>query len=295
MPPKLTCLIPCRNEEQNIGPCIHSLLGIADEILIADSLSTDRTLDVAREAAGSLGRIVQREYRWSGDFKNWAIPQAEHEWVLLVDADERVTPELAAEILQLLSDGPRHDGYWIYRENYFLGHPVRHAGLQTDCCLRLFRRDLSRYVGENDHAEVQVSTGKVADLKNRFLHYTTWSWDHYLAKLKRYSSYQAEVWYKQGRKPSFLHMVVRPAWRFFRDYFIKLGFLDGSVGFQFVALQTYYVFMKQARLWELHHGQQQMSTPQPAPQLPVVEDIPELEPQRRKAPSKVRSRTANVA
>ncbi len=102
--------------------------------------------------AGSLSASTAR----SGEFKNWAIPQAAHEWVFILDADERITPELAAEIRGELVE-PRHDGYWIYRRNHFMGHPIRFGPWKNDRCLRLFRRDLGRYVGPTDHAEVELS------------------------------------------------------------------------------------------------------------------------------------------
>src|SRR4029077_4810511 len=129
MSAKLTALIPCKNERRNIRPCIESVQDIADEILIADSGSTDGTLDVVRGLGGC--RIIEREYVNSADFKNWAIPQARHEWVLVCDRDERVTPELAGEIQRLLSGEPACDGYSLRRDNFFLGHPIRHCGWNT--------------------------------------------------------------------------------------------------------------------------------------------------------------------
>jgi glycosyltransferase involved in cell wall biosynthesis len=252
MPHKLTCLVPCKNEQSNIRACIASFLDLADEVLIADSGSTDRTMDLAREVTGGRARIIEREYIHSGDFKNWAIPQAAHDWVLLIDADERVTPALAAEVRGLLAAGPPKDGYWIYRDNHFMGRPLRYGGMQNDCCLRLFRRDVSRYVGGNDHAQVAVSTGRVGVLRERLLHYSWWSYDDVLRKIDRYTRYQAQVWHEQGRRPSWLHLCCRPPIRFFRDYILQRGFLDGLPGLQYAGLQAFYTFLKQARLWELH-------------------------------------------
>jgi glycosyltransferase involved in cell wall biosynthesis len=252
MSQKLTCLVPCKNEAANIRACIESFRDFADEILIADSGSTDGTMEIARAAGGERCRIIEREYVHSGDFKNWAIPQARHEWILLVDADERITPELASEICDLLKSGPPHDGYWIYRDNYLFGHPVRYGGLQHDCCLRFFRRDVSRYVGEYDHAQVQVATGRVGTLSAKMTHYSWWSYDAYFRKFDRYTRFQAQLWHALGRKPSFVHLLLRPPIRFVRDYIFQLGFLDGLIGLQYAGLQAFYTFMKQARLWELH-------------------------------------------
>lgn len=257
MPHQLTCLVPCKNEQANIRACIESFRDLADEILIADSGSTDRTMEIAREAAGDKLRLIQREYIHSGDFKNWAIPQARHEWVLLIDADERVTPTLAAEIRALLSAGPPCDGYWIYRDNHFMGRPIRYGGLQHDCCLRFFRRDVSRYVGENDHAQVSVSTGRVGTLRSRCLHYTWWTYDDALRKFDRYTKYQSQVWHVAGRRTNWWQLALRPPIRFFRDYVLQFGFLDGLVGLQYASLQAFYTFLKQARLWERWEAQHQ--------------------------------------
>jgi glycosyltransferase involved in cell wall biosynthesis len=250
MSEKLTVIIPCKNELQNIGACIEAVRGIADELLVADSGSTDGTLDVAR-AAGA--RIIEREYVHSGDFKNWAIPQAAHGWVLIVDADERITQALAAEIRRTLAD-PRRDGYWIGRENYFMGHRVRYSGWSSDCCLRLFRRDLGRYVGNTDHAEVQISTGRVGRLNCRMKHYGIRSYEHLLPKFHRYARIQAELWYRQGHRPSLAQLLLRPILRFVQTYVFRWGFLDGMVGVQICMLTACGVFWKQARLWELHHA-----------------------------------------
>ncbi len=252
---QLTVLIPCKNERKNIRACIDAVRGIADEILIADSGSTDGTLELVRQAGGC--RVIEREYVNSGDFKNWAIPQAQCPWVLIVDADERVTPQLAAEIHRTLQEGPRHDGYWIGRDNFFLGHRIRYSGWGTDCVLRLFRRDLGRYAnGVNltfaDHAEVEVATGNTGWLKRRFDHYSVVSYEQMIHKLNRYTHHQALTWREAGKRPSLAKLVLNGPLRFFHSYVVRWGFLDGAAGFQVCVITGIYSFMKQARLWELH-------------------------------------------
>ena len=256
---RLTVLIPCKNEEKNIRECIESVLPIADEVLVADSGSTDRTMDIAREYP--ICRIVEREYITSGDFKNWAIPQAAYPWVFIIDADERVTAELADEINEILHNGPSRDGYVVYRQNHFMGHPVYYSGSRTDDVLRLFRRDLGRYEGPSDHGDIVVPTGRVGRLQERMLHYTYWTYDQYFQKFNRYTTLQAQQWYAEGRRPSYVKMLCNPAMRFFRHYVLQGGFRDGYVGLQISLLSGFYSFMKQARLWELHHAQ-----PQPNPE-----------------------------
>jgi glycosyltransferase involved in cell wall biosynthesis len=246
---RLTVIIPCKNEREHIRACVESAQRVADELLVADSGSSDGTLEIARK----LGcRIIEREYGTSGEFKNWAIPQARHEWVLVLDADERVTPALAAEVEQVLAD-PCHDGYWIYRRNHFLGHAIRFGPWMNDRCLRLFRRDLGRYVGPTDHAEVQLSCGTVGRLRARMLHYTCASYDQYLPKLSRYAQVQARIWHAAGRRASLTPLLFKFPLRFLQGYVLRLGFLDGLAGLQVCALVAYLSFLKQAYLWQLQN------------------------------------------
>ncbi len=258
MRPKITGLIPCKNEQRNIRECLESLAPICDEIVVADSGSTDRTMDIAREFDNV--RVIEREYRTSGDFKNWAIPQAQHEWIILLDADERLTEPLRTEILNTVA-APTCDGYWIYRANHFMGHPVPYGDSGTDKVVRLFRRDLGRYVGPSDHGEVQLSTGRVGVLNEKMLHYTCWDYDQVFQKFHRYTKLQAEQWHEAGRDTSYLRLFLNPIFRFVREYFFQLGFLNGKAGVQLAMLAAFYSFTKQARLWELNHG-----LPQPIPE-----------------------------
>ncbi len=247
---KLTVIIPCKNEREHIRACILSAQRVANEILVADSGSTDGTLEMAR----GLGcRIIEREYRTSGDFKNWAIPQAAHEWVLIVDADERVTAGLAGEIRGVLAE-PRHDGYWIYRRNHFLGHPVRFGPWRNDRCLRLFRRELGRYVGPTDHAEVDLSSGTAGRLRQRLPHYTCASYAQYLPKVVRYADVQSRVWHAAGRRTGWLQLLLRFPLRFLQGYILRLGFLDGLAGVQVCILVAYQSYLKHAFLWQLQNA-----------------------------------------
>jgi glycosyltransferase involved in cell wall biosynthesis len=258
MKQKLTVIIPCKNERKNIRPCIESAQRVADEVLVADSGSSDGTLDIVRDVGGC--RIVQREYLNSGNFKNWAIPQASHPWVMILDSDERITKRLAQEISDLLNH-PRHDGYHVYRANYFLGHRIRFSGWGRDKVLRLFRRDLGRYVGESDHAEVTVSTGNVGHLRARMDHFTYWTYDQYFQKFHRYTVQGAENKRAAGKRASYLRMALSPPLRFLHCYVVRLGFLDGMAGLQVSALTGLSSFVKQIRLWELEHA-----VPQPDPE-----------------------------
>lgn len=269
MTAKLTVIIPCKNERDNIGPCVASARQIADEVLVADSGSTDGTLEAARDLRC---RIIEREYGTSGDFKNWAIPQAAHEWVFILDADERITPALATEILQALKS-PKHDGYWVHRRNHFMGHPIRFGPWKNDRCLRLFRRDLGRYVGPTDHAEVALSSGTVGRLRERLTHYTCDSYAQYLPKMSRYAEVQARVWQKEGGQPRISHLLLRFPLRFLQGYVWRLGFLDGFAGLQVCFLVAYQSWLKQACLWQLQRGRNWRKADQcefPAQLAPLV-------------------------
>ena len=252
MSTSLTALVTCKNERENIGPCLDSLAPIADEILVADSGSTDGTLQYLQERGDC--RVVEREYVTAIDFKNWAIPQAANDWVLVLDADERVTPELAGEIRRLMAKEPSADGYVIPRTNYLMGRPVKHTDWGRDAVLRLFLRDLGKYDGPSDHGNVVVASGKIAPLKSRLDHYTTWSWEDYMKKFDRYTQLQAEQWHAAGKRPSWLKLLLNPPLRFLREYVLFGGFLDGMAGLQIAWMCAFYSFMKQARLWELSAG-----------------------------------------
>ena len=248
----LTVIIPCKDERANIRSCVASVRSIAGEILVADSGSTDGTLDVVRGLGGC--RTIQREYVYSGDFKNWAIPQAIHPWILLLDADERVPAELAREIKQLLRGGPSQDAYWTYRTNHFLGHRIHYGDWGRDKVIRLFRRDISRYTGDTDHAEISVRTGKVGVLRHRLEHYSARHYDQYLTKLRRYTTLQAERWHAAGLRSNPWRLMLGGPFRFLRSYVLRLGFLDGVAGFHVSMLMAIYAYWKQVRLWELQHA-----------------------------------------
>jgi glycosyltransferase involved in cell wall biosynthesis len=257
---KLTVLIPCRNERKNIRLCIESVRPIADEILIADSLSSDDTLEIARGVGGC--RIVEREFVNYSDFKNWAIPQATHPWVLIVDADERLTDRLRDEIRDVLAAPPEKiDGYWIGRENFFLGHHIKHCGWNSDEVFRLIRRDRCRYRHVRVHEEIEVDAARAGRLRGKFLHYTYWTFDQFFAKHIRYTKWGALDYHDRGRRANFFGLAVRPFLRFFQLYFLRLGLLDGLPGLQVCMLTAFFnTFVKQARLWELEHA-----LPQPDP------------------------------
>jgi len=228
----------------------------ADEVFVVDSFSSDPTPELAREAGA---RVVQHEYVNSATQKNWAIPQAAHEWVLIVDADERITPDLRDEILEILErdargDGAVLDGYRIGRLNHFMGRRVRYCGWQNDTCLRLFRRDLGRYQDREVHADIEIPTGRVGRLRHKMPHYTFVSFDQYMKKFNQYTSWAALDRARRTPRVRWHHLALRPLGRFFKQYVLKRGFLDGQVGLVVCGLAAFSVFMKYAKLYERQQG-----------------------------------------
>lgn len=247
---KLTVLIPCKNERANIRECIRSAKQVADEVLVADSLSTDDTLDLVRAEGGC--RIIERAHVNFSDFKNWAIPQARCEWVLVLDADERITPELASEIEKLLSGEPAYDSYDIRRTTFFLGQRIRFSGYQNDAVRRLFRRDECRYEdGRSVHEFLLTPSGKVGKLRGKLDHYTTIDLTHFCAKQNDYSTKMAADRFRKGKKPSLLRTLCYGPLRFAQLYLLRLGFLDGFAGLIVCGIGAYYAFLKDAKLWAM--------------------------------------------
>jgi glycosyltransferase involved in cell wall biosynthesis len=254
MSDRLTVLIPCKNESHNIRDCIASIRPIADEILVADSRSTDNTLDIVRELGGC--RIIEREFVDYANFKNWAIPQALHPWVLIVDADERVTEELAAEVRQILDRAdPSFDAYCMRRDNFFLGCRIRHCGWNRSTILRLFRRDVCRYGSARVHEQLDVSKDRVGTLRGKLLHYTCTSLPQFIDKQNRYAIMWAEDHHAAGCRTSVLGIFFRPVARFFQLYFLRGGVLDGTAGLIVCMSNAFYTFLKYADLWHLQRRQ----------------------------------------
>jgi glycosyltransferase involved in cell wall biosynthesis len=265
--PKLTVLIPCKNEVHNIRACIESVRPVADEILVADSGSSDGTLEIVRELGGC--RVIEREFINYADFKNWAIPHAQHEWVLVVDADERMTPELASEIRDLIAFEPNLDAYGMQRQNFFLGHPIRHCGWNRSYIHRLFRRDTCRYRYCRVHEEVDVPASRVGKLREKLLHYTAVDLDEFIAKQQRYATWSALDAYDAGKRASWLRLLTHAPLRFLQLYVLRGGWLDGRAGAVVCGITAWYTFLKDAKLWAMRNCRvPSLDADRPATQTP---------------------------
>ena len=252
---RLTILITCKNEEHNIRACLESVKGLADEVLVADSGSTDRTLEIVRDFGNC--RIIEREeYVSAGNFKNWAIPQATCPWIMVVDADERVTPELYDEVRTLLDkeESPDSDGYNIRFRTVFLGQEIKYCGWNTNSGIRLFRRAVCKYREMRVHADVDVSTNKIGRLQGQFMHHTCPCLTEYLEKVNRYTLWAALAMYEKGKRVSFWGLLFRAPFKFLQMYIVRAGILDGSAGLIVCGTTAHYNFLKYAKLWELQRN-----------------------------------------
>ncbi len=241
----LSVIITTFNEEINIVSCLESVQW-ADEILVVDSFSTDRTVELARRFPV---KILQRKYYGSAAQKNWSLDRVENDWVLILDADERVPPALAREILGLLTREPKFNGYYIRRENLMLNRVIHHSGWSTDKVIRLFRQARGRYPNRRVHADLDIE-GPIPTLRHPLVHYTYRSFEQYFEKFLNYSEWGAAQGFREGRRAGVMEIGGRPLWRFFRTYVLQLGFLDGIHGLAVCGLQACGVFLKYMRLWE---------------------------------------------
>lgn len=245
----LSVIITTLNEAENIARCLESVVAIADDILIVDSFSTDDTLAIA---ANYPTRVLQRQYRGPADQKNWAIPQAKNEWILLLDADEVASSDLCREISGLLTapESIAADAYWIGRDNHFLGQQIRYSGWQGDKVIRFFHRDRARYDDVQVHEEIATEGLRIGKLAGRMDHYTFRSLEHYLDKTRRYARWSAQDHAAKTPKVGYYHLCLKPIFRFFKHYVIQQGFRDGKAGFIVSAIMAWGVFLRYAYLRE---------------------------------------------
>jgi glycosyltransferase involved in cell wall biosynthesis len=242
----VSVVIAAKDEEARIAGCVASVAGWAGEVLVVECGSTDDTVLVARSEGAT---VFTHPFETIGKQRNAAIARAAHEWVLVLDADERCTPELAREVADVVGGGPRHDAYRVPRRNFFLGREIRHGGWASDRPVRLFRREL-RYDDRPVHEHV-VTRGAVGTLGAALLHYPYSSLAQYFEKLDRYSRWWAAQHYARGRRASALAVAVKPPARFVSMYLLRGGFLDGAAGAVLATLAAASVAAKYARLWEL--------------------------------------------
>jgi glycosyltransferase involved in cell wall biosynthesis len=242
---QLSAVLIAKDEEATIGDCIDSV-AFADEILVVDSGSTDRTVEIAT-AKGA--HVIHQPWLGYGPQKRFAVRHAAHDWVLCIDADERVSPELKASIQSTLR-GPEFHAYEFPRRNRFLGRWLRHGEGYPDLSLRLFDRHYGQWSDDAVHEKV-LCEGPVGRLAGDLLHESAEVLSGYLEKQNRYTLIQAETLWHEGESAQPWKIVVSPAVRFVKFYIVRLGFLDGWAGLVHIAIGCFNSFMKNAKLLEL--------------------------------------------
>lgn len=240
----VSVVIVTKNEEANIEDALRSVSD-AQEIIVVDAFSTDRTVEICRQYTD---KVFQQEWQGYAQQKQSAVDRAEGPWVLILDADERVTPELKKEIIDTLP-GTRLSGFSIPRRNYFLGKCIRYGGWWPDYTLRLFRKDGGRLEPRAVHEKVIVE-GDTGHLRNPLTHYTYWSVSDFSSRMERYATLAAKEKIKDSVTVGIAALAIRPAVTFCKMYVLRLGFLDGIRGLILAAFYSYYTFLKYAKTWE---------------------------------------------
>ncbi|MFW6282599.1 MAG: glycosyltransferase family 2 protein [Minisyncoccales bacterium] len=243
----LAALIITYNEEDNIKECLESIKWI-EEIVIVDSYSSDSTLEICRNYTDE---IYQKEFIDISSQRNYGLEQIEADWVLVIDADERVTADLKKEIKQVLANNTEVEGYFIPRKNYFLGKWIKYCGWYPDYTLRLFQTKY-RFKGKvHEKVNIDNSTSR---LKNDFIHYTYKNLEQYINKINNFTTISAAEMYQKGRKVNPFYVGLRTFFEFFKKYILQKGILLGPQGLLLSILSSYYKFLKYAKLWEKHNN-----------------------------------------
>ena len=246
--PTLSVILITRNEEANLDDCLASLEGIAQQIVVVDTNSTDRTLEIAK----SHGAVVSQPTDWPGfgPQKNRALDLATGDWVLSLDADERLTPALRSEIVTAIHHPAHVDCFAIPRLSWYCGRFIRHSGWNPDYVDRLFRKGTAHFSDDLVHERL-IPQGQVAKLENPMLHFSFMNYSQVLQKVDRYSTASAEQAFAKGKTSSPLKAILHGAWSFIKTYIIRAGFLDGAQGFALAMSNSQGTYYRYLKLWQL--------------------------------------------
>lgn len=250
--PSLSVAVITFNEAANIARCLRSVEGLADEIVVVDSFSTDDTPAIA---AGLGARVLQRAWPGYSAQREWACAQAQHNWVLALDADEYLSPELFQSIAEVKAQ-PVADAYSFNRLNRIGEYWVRHGGWYPDRKLRLFDRRKVCFQDAGGHDSVAPLPGATtARLKGHLLHHANADLHERVAQVNKLSLDSAKYLHARGKRSSWLRILLKPMWRFVSEYLLRRGFLDGAYGLALASSSAQYVFWREFKLWEMTHRQ----------------------------------------
>ena len=247
---KLSSIIIAKNEEANIKRCIESQLNCIDEIVVlVDKDSTDGTLEIVK----SFSKVKYEICEWKGyaATKQYGVTLTSNDWILWIDADEAVTPDLQQELKEFKNSSPVNNAYSVPRRAYFLGRWIKHSGWYPGRVVRLFNKKTAGF-NENSVHEGLIVKGAAGKLNSDLDHYTDPSIKHYFEKFNNYTSLAAAELFDKGKKSTLTDLIVRPAFLFFKMYILKTGFLDGLQGFILSVFSSAYVFTKYCKLWEMN-------------------------------------------
>ncbi|WP_373747928.1 glycosyltransferase family 2 protein [Kaistella sp.] len=236
---KISGLIITFNEEKNIQEILDDF-SICDEIIVVDSFSSDQTVAIAQQ--NPKVKIIQHAFEDFTKQRNVALDAAANDWVLFLDGDERITPQLRQEMILELDKADKKDAYYFYRKFYFAGKPINFSGTQTDKNFRLFRKSKCRYVADKKVHETLAVNGSIGVFNNKLLHFSVSDYDSYKNKMIHYGELKGQELFNKGKKFSVFIQYLKSAFKFFKTYFLRLGFLDGKEGLQLSVLQTLSVF-----------------------------------------------------
>jgi len=248
--PSISVIIITKNEELHIRDCIKSVQGVANEVIVVDSKSDDKTVQIAE----SLGAKVTITEDWQGFGlqKNKALSLAKCDWVLSIDADERLTPDLAKEIQSVLINEPKEDGFLITRKSWYCGKLIHHSGWQNDKVLRLFRRGSAVFTDSRVHEKLNMlEDSNLKELGGLMLHYSFADYEEVLDKINRYSTLWATEQLSRGKKSTPSRAVLHGIGAFIKTYIFKLGFLDGFHGLTLAVSNAEGAYYKYIKLWHL--------------------------------------------
>lgn len=253
MPKKvpISVVIVVKNGQEIIEDCLKSVYGWAEEIVVVDDLSTDKTVEIVKKYTD---KIFSRKWVMEGSHRNFAYAQAGKDYVLSLDSDERVTPELQEEIAAIFEKGPEFNGYNIPHRNFIGKHWIRYGGWYPNAKLKMFNRKLFKYEEEAEYHPRAFLEGKTFSLKSDIIHYAYKDFQNLFAKLNSQTDFEARKWFRDKRKMNFLICMNKIVSRFIKFYFVKKGYKEGFIGFMMASASGLYQIMTYAKYWEMNHN-----------------------------------------